>query len=53
MGACRYAPTGYRSFGPVRATWYGGADYFKHANETIIAMAMIETKQAVETWTKS
>ena len=48
VGACRYAPQGYRSFGPVRATWYGGKDYFKHANETIIAMAMIETRQAVQ-----
>jgi 4-hydroxy-2-oxoheptanedioate aldolase len=48
VGACRYPPRGYRSFGPVRATWYGGADYFKHANETLITMAMIETKQAME-----
>jgi len=48
VGACRYAPRGYRSFGPVRATWYGGADYFKHANDTIITMAMIETKQAMD-----
>jgi len=48
VGACRYAPAGYRSFGPVRATWYGGADYFKHANDTMIAMAMIETRQAVD-----
>jgi 4-hydroxy-2-oxoheptanedioate aldolase len=47
VGACRYAPQGYRSFGPVRATWYGGKDYFKHANSTLITMAMIETKQAV------
>jgi len=48
VGACRYAPRGYRSFGPVRATWYGGADYFKHANDTVITMAMIETKQAMD-----
>lgn len=48
VGACRYAPRGYRSFGPVRATWYGGADYWKHANETVITIAMIETRQAVE-----
>jgi 4-hydroxy-2-oxoheptanedioate aldolase len=48
VGACRYAPKGYRSFGPVRAQWYGGADYWKHANDTVVAMAMIETKQAVE-----
>jgi 4-hydroxy-2-oxoheptanedioate aldolase len=48
VGACRYAPAGYRSFGPVRAAWYAGPDYFKHANETVITMAMIETRQAVE-----
>lgn len=48
VGACRYFPQGYRSFGPVRGMWYGGPDYFKHANDTIITMAMIETKEAVE-----
>jgi 4-hydroxy-2-oxoheptanedioate aldolase len=48
VGACRYAPQGYRSFGPVRAAWYAGADYWKHANTTVITMAMIETKQALE-----
>ncbi len=48
VGACRYPPHGYRSFGPVRAAWYGGADYFQHANDTVITMAMIETKQAME-----
>lgn len=48
VGACRYAPAGYRSFGPVRANWYAGADYFKHANDTVLTIAMIETKQAVE-----
>ncbi len=48
VGACRYAPAGYRSFGPVRAGWYAGPDYFAHANDTVLAIAMIETKQAVE-----
>ncbi|MBI1398263.1 MAG: 2,4-dihydroxyhept-2-ene-1,7-dioic acid aldolase [Betaproteobacteria bacterium] len=48
VGACRYAPAGYRSFGPVRALWYQGADYFKHANDYIVAIAMIETRQAVD-----
>ncbi len=48
VGACRYAPVGYRSFGPVRAVWYAGQDYWKHANETVVTMAMIETKQAVD-----
>ena len=26
VGACRYAPRGYRSSGPIRATLYGGGD---------------------------
>ena len=38
-----YAPRGTRSFGPVRASLYGGADYAEHANDTIVAFAMIET----------
>jgi 4-hydroxy-2-oxoheptanedioate aldolase len=43
-----YAPRGARSFGPVRATLYGGADYAKHANDTIVRFAMIETAQALD-----
>jgi len=43
-----YAPQGTRSFGPVRATLYGGADYFQHANQTIVTFAMIETAQALD-----
>ena len=48
VGACRYPPRGYRSFGPVRAQWYCGPDYFKNINDSVITMAMIETKQAVD-----
>ena len=48
VGACRYPPAGYRSFGPYRATLYGGQDYTDHANETVVTMAMIETRQALE-----
>jgi 4-hydroxy-2-oxoheptanedioate aldolase len=44
----RYAPKGVRSFGPIRALLYGGADYATHANDTVIPFAMIETKQALE-----
>ena len=47
VGACRYAPSGYRSVGPLRATLYGGADYVRHANDTVLAIAMIETTRAV------
>lgn len=43
-----YAPRGTRSFGPVRALLYGGADYPTHANDTIVRFAMIETAQALD-----
>ncbi len=48
VGACRYAPQGYRSFGPARGFLYGGPDYFKGANETIVTLAMIETRAALD-----
>ena len=43
-----YAPKGTRSFGPVRALLYGGADYPTQANDTIVRFAMIETAQALD-----
>ena len=43
-----YAPRGTRSFGPVRALLYAGADYPLHANDTIVRFAMIETAQALD-----
>ena len=43
-----YAPRGTRSFGPVRATIYAGADYPQHANDTIVRFAMVETAQALD-----
>jgi len=43
-----YAPRGTRSFGPVRALLYGGADYPDHANDTIVTFAMIETAKALD-----
>ena len=47
VGACRYVPDGYRSYGPVRAAYYAGADYANHANEEIACIPMIETAEAV------
>lgn len=44
---CRYPPAGARSFGPARGLLYGGADYVQRANEEILALAMIETREAV------
>ena len=46
--ACRYPPRGYRSWGPVRASLYMGADYGDRANEDIIVMPMIETAEAIK-----
>lgn len=43
-----YAPQGTRSFGPIRAQLYGGADYPQHANDEIVCFAMIETAKALE-----
>ena len=43
VGASRYSPMGYRSFGPRRATIYGGDDYSEHANTTVLTIAQIET----------
>jgi 4-hydroxy-2-oxoheptanedioate aldolase len=43
-----YAPRGTRSFGPVRASLYGGADYPALANDTIVTFAMIETAAALD-----
>ncbi len=48
VAACRYPPHGYRSTGPVRAAYYAGGDYSAHADATVIAMAMIETRGALD-----
>jgi len=44
---CNYFPKGQRSFGPIRASIYGGPDYGAKANETILSLAMIETVEAL------
>jgi 4-hydroxy-2-oxoheptanedioate aldolase len=48
VAATHYPPRGTRSFGPVRAQLYGGADYPQHANDTIVCFAMIETARALD-----
>ena len=47
VAACRYPPVGMRSSGPVRAVHYGGSDYVAKANDEIVIMAMIETKEGI------
>jgi 4-hydroxy-2-oxoheptanedioate aldolase len=48
VAATHYAPRGTRSFGPIRALLYGGADYPQEADDTIVVFAMIETKLALD-----
>jgi len=43
-----YPSKGFRSFGPIRGLLYGGSDYAKHADNEILKLAMIETKEALE-----
>ena len=43
----RYAPKGNRSWGPVRGTVYGGADYFANAADELLVLVMLESKEAL------
>ena len=47
VAACRYAPAGIRSFGPVRAGMAYGKSYAAEANDRILCIPMIETAEAV------
>jgi len=48
VAACRYAPQGSRSYGPIRALRVNGPDYHATANERIACIPMIETVEAIE-----
>ena len=48
VSATHYPPRGLRSFGPTRGLLYGGPDYFQHADQTIVRLAMIETLPGLE-----
>ncbi len=48
VGSMRYAPLGYRSSGPIRASLYAGPDYHMKANNSVIAFGMIETAEAMD-----
>jgi 4-hydroxy-2-oxoheptanedioate aldolase len=47
VSACRYAPQGSRSYGPGRSVLYAGRDYFAGANDTVLCICMIETREAI------
>lgn len=48
VGACRYPPEGYRSFGPKRGLLYGGKDYVHQANDTLLSIIQIETLKGLQ-----
>lgn len=45
--AARYAPLGGRSFGPTRANLVHGLGYARTANDKVLLLAMIETREAL------
>ncbi len=47
VGACRYPPIGWRSFGPNRAVYYAGTGYWQNANNEVVLLAQVETAEAV------
>lgn len=54
VAACKYPPRGFRSFGPIRAKYYGGGsthgggDYHERADEETLVIPQIETREAIE-----
>ena len=44
----RYPPHGTRSFGPTRVNFAAGANYGGEANDNIVCLAMIETREAFD-----
>jgi len=48
VSACRYAPSGSRSYGPLRANYYAGPDYFARANHEVNCIVMVETRVAID-----
>lgn len=52
--ACKYPPHGFRSFGPIRAKYYGGGNahgggnYHQFANDETLVIPQIETKEAIK-----
>lgn len=47
VSAMRYPPHGSRSFGPTRVNFAAGPGYAEEANDEMLAIAMIETAEAV------
>jgi 4-hydroxy-2-oxoheptanedioate aldolase len=48
LQSVRYAPTGSRSWGPLRGWLYGGPDYFVNAHQELLVVAMLESAEAAQ-----
>jgi len=48
VAATRFPPLGQRSFGGRRAVDVGTREYYRHANQSMILIAQIETTEAIE-----
>jgi 4-hydroxy-2-oxoheptanedioate aldolase len=48
VATCHYAPKGNRSVGPTRSMMLYGTDYIQRANDHVVTLAMIETRQALD-----
>ena len=48
VGACRYPPLGFRSWGPNRASFRTRSDYLTWANEQLLCFAVIEHIDGVD-----
>ncbi len=48
VGACRYPPLGYRSFGPIRSLMTAGPKYVADSGELVLTLAMIETRESLD-----
>lgn len=48
VAATSYPPRGGRSYGPIRALLYAGADYGSQADAEIVRFAMIETRESLD-----
>ena len=48
VSACRYAPTGVRSFGPVRASMVLNSRDIAVVGDSVMCFVMIETREGVE-----
>jgi 4-hydroxy-2-oxoheptanedioate aldolase len=47
VAACRYAPAGRRSFGPTKARYQLGVDYYTRADDDVLCIVMVETTEAL------